>query len=111
MNSTKVLLLVCNAAVAVNLAACASSPRVVSREQNNYDEMQIVSRGSAPTSDEDLRALRDGRERQTAASSSSTSVNRSGKVKAQSSETEVVDTITETVVEMVPVASGDESLR
>jgi hypothetical protein len=111
MNPTKVFLPAISLAVAIGLPACATGSRVVGREQSYQESSQVVSRGSASTSDEDLRELRGGRERLTSDSVSSTSVNRSGKVKAQSSDTEVIDSVSETVVDMVPVASGDESLR
>jgi hypothetical protein len=107
MKTPTCLLRLVPAALCLLLAACASNPRTVARESYAYQGDQTVARGPAPTSDEDLRRLRGGRERSTATSSSSTQVNRSGQVKAKSSDTEVIDTITETVVEMTPVASGD----
>jgi len=107
MKTPAFLIRLAPAALCLSLVACASNPRTVARESYAYQGAQTVARGPAPTSDEDLRALRSGRERSTTTSSSSTQVNRSGKVKAKSSDTEVIDTITETVVEMTPVASGD----
>ncbi len=104
---TDKLFLAAHAALALSLTACAG-PRVVAREHSDYDGEEVASRGPAATSDEDLRELRGGRERTATTSSSSTQVNRSGKVKAKSTDTEVIDTVTETVVEMTPVASGDE---
>jgi hypothetical protein len=101
------LFLAAHAALALSLTACAG-PRVVAREYSDYDGDEVAYRGPAATSDEDLRELRGGRERTTSTSSSSTLVNRSGKVKSKSSDTEVVDTVTETVVEMTPVAAGNE---
>lgn len=95
-------------ALMAGLPACASNPRTVARESYSYDGATVAARGPAATSDEDLRRLRGGRERSTTTSSSTTQVNRSGKVKSQSSDTEVIDTITETVVEMAPVAAGNE---
>ena len=68
----------------------------------------VSSRGPSATSDEDLRQLRGGREQTQTTSSSTTQVNRAGEVKARSSDTEVIDTVTETVVEMAPVADGNE---
>lgn len=93
--------------LALSLCACAG-PRVVAREYSDYDGEEVAYRGPAATSDEDLRELRGGRERTAATSSSSTQVNRSGKVKAKSTDTEVINTVTETVVEMTPVAAGNE---
>jgi hypothetical protein len=107
MKTPAFLLRLVPAALCLSLVACASNPRTVARESYAYQGAQTVARGPAPTSDEDLRALRSGRERTTTTSSSSAQVNRSGQVKAQSSDTEVIDTITETVVERTPVASGD----
>lgn len=104
---TDKLFFAAHAALSLSLTACAGT-RVVAREYSDYDGQEVAYRGPAATSDEDLRELRGGRERSTTTSSSSTQVNRSGKVKAQSSDTEVIDTVTETVVEMSPVAAGDE---
>lgn len=91
------------AALVLSLTACAGP-----RESYEFDGDEVAYRGPSATSDEDLRELRSGRERTATTSSSSTQVNRSGKVKSKSSDTEVVDTVTETVVEMAPVAAGNE---
>jgi hypothetical protein len=104
---TDKLFLAAHAALALSLTACAG-PRTIARESYDYDGDEVAYRGPAATSDEDLREFRGGRERATTTSSSSTQVNRSGKVKAKSTDTEVVDTVTETVVEMTPVAAGNE---
>ncbi len=101
------LFLATHAALALSLTACAG-PRTIARESYDYDGDEVAYRGPAATSDEDLRELRGSRERTTTTSSSSTQVNRSGKVKAKSTDTEVIDTVTETVVEMTPVAAGNE---
>ena len=107
MNARNIFRYTAFGALAVSVCACAG-PRVVARESSNYDGEEVAYRGPAAPSDEDLRELRGGRERTATTSSSSTQVNRSGKVKAKSTDTEVIDTVTETVVEMAPVAAGNE---
>lgn len=107
MKTNRFLVATAHVALVLSLTACAG-PRVVAREYSDYDGEEVAYRGPAATSDEDLRELRGGRERTAATSSSSTQVNRSGKVKAKSTDTEVIDTVTETVVEMTPVAAGNE---
>ena len=107
MKTSTLILVVLQAPLLFSLAACAG-PRTIARQSYDYDGDEVAYRGPAATSDEDLRQLRSGRERTTTTSSSNTQVNRSGKVKSKSSDTEVVDTVTETVVEMSPVAAGNE---
>jgi hypothetical protein len=108
MKTRHLLITAVQAAAALSLAACASNPRTVARESSDYDGELVSSRGPSATSDEDLRQLRGGREQTQATSSSTTQVDRAGKVKVRSSDTEVIDTVTETVVEMTPVAAGNE---
>ena len=107
MKANRLFLVTAQAALVLSLTACAG-PRTIARESYDYDGDEVAYRGPAATSDEDLRELRGGRERTATTSSSSTQVNRSGKVKAKSTDTEVIDTVTETVVEMTPVAAGNE---
>jgi hypothetical protein len=107
MKTNRLFFAAAQAALVLSLTACAG-PRTVAGESYSYDGASVAARGPAATSDEDLRELRSGRERTTSTSSSSTLVNRSGKVKSKSSDTEVVDTVTETIVEMTPVAAGNE---
>ena len=107
MKTNRLFFAAAQAALVLSLTACAG-PRTIARQSYDYDGDEVAYRGPAATSDEDLRELRSGRERTTTTSSSSTQVNRSGKVKSKSSDTEVVDTVTETVVEMTPVAAGNE---
>jgi hypothetical protein len=107
MKTNRLFFAAAQASLVLSLTACAG-PRTIARESYDYDGEEVAYRGPAATSDEDLRELRGGRERTATTSSSSTQVNRSGKVKAKSTDTEVIDTVTETVVEMTPVASGDE---
>lgn len=110
MNAYKLAVTAVQAAGILTLSACAG-PRTIAREAYDYDGSDVAYRGSAATSDEDLHELRGGRESSQTTASSTTKVNRSGKVKSRSSDTEVVNTVTETVVEMSPMASGDEDLR
>lgn len=110
MNAYRLVFAAIQSAGILALSACAG-PRTIAREAYDYDGSEVAYRGSTPTSDEDLHELRGGRESSETTASSATKVNRSGKLKSRSSDTEVVNTVTDTVVEMAPIASGDEDLR
>ncbi len=84
------------------------SPRATAIETLVTQSEVVASREPSATSEEDLRRLRGGRERSTTMSNSSTKIGPNRMVKSNSSDTEVVNTVTETVVEMTPVAAGNE---
>lgn len=137
MKTNQFLLAAAQAALVLSLAACAGTgrnepnggefatlspaeirdenrlgpqlkPRATAIETRVRQSEVVVSRAPSATSEEDLRRLRGGRERSTTTSTSSTKIGPNGAVKSKSSDSEVVNTVTETVVEMSPVAAGNE---
>lgn len=97
-------------AVALSLVACAARPDVVAREMAAQSGDEVVARGPAPTSDEDMHRLRGGRTDSQTTASSSSRTGEKVRPKAHTVERETVSTITDTVIETTPVAASNEGM-